>query len=137
MTHALCYSNNVADKLLVLPTAKSRDHRLSARAAPGDVIYWKETYYPYPSHSGPASYRATWDDDDPDGGWKPSIFMPKALARIRRTCTEVLVQRVQDMTEEDAIAEGFSCLNSYRMLFNGKESFDSNPFVFVYKWKNP
>jgi hypothetical protein len=38
--------------------------------------------------------------------WRPSIHMPKAAARIFLKVTDVRVERLQDMTDEDCIAEG-------------------------------
>lgn len=42
--------------------------------------------------------------------WRPSIHMPKAAARIWLKVTNVRVERVQDITEEQAIKEGITCV---------------------------
>lgn len=39
-------------------------------------------------------------------GWKPSIHMPKAAARIWLQTTAIRAERVADISEEDCIAEG-------------------------------
>jgi len=41
------------------------------------------------------------------GRWRSSMFMPRWAARIRREITSIKCERVQSITEEDAVAEGF------------------------------
>jgi hypothetical protein len=43
----------------------------------------------------------------PGGRWRPSIHMPRWAARIVRPITAVHIKQLQDITEADAVAEGF------------------------------
>ncbi|MCY1720202.1 hypothetical protein OU798_07600 [Prolixibacteraceae bacterium Z1-6] len=45
-------------------------------------------------------------DNDWQHAWRPSIHMPKAAARIWLQVEEISVERLQDISEEDAKAEG-------------------------------
>lgn len=68
-----------------------------------DTLYVHETWRPFKDGY---LYRATCNDDW-DGLWHPSIHMPKEAARIWLKVTNVRIERVEDITEEQAHAEGF------------------------------
>lgn len=72
---------------------------------PGDILYVRETFIQAAAHI--FWYKA---DDKPwmskDLLWKPSIHMPKEAARIWLKVTDVRVERLQEITEAQAQAEG-------------------------------
>ena len=78
---------------------------------PGDRIYVRETFSQHPEW-GQLAFRADGEEfEDADGWlwepkWIPSIHMPKDLARIWLEITGVRLERIQDISEADAIAEG-------------------------------
>lgn len=91
---------------------------------PGDILYVRETWGNY-SYDDPESnatyfmYRADFPDDakgywyEPEHihfcdfpRWRPSIHMPKEAARLFLRVTKVRVEQLQDITEEEAMAEG-------------------------------
>lgn len=103
--------------------------------------------------SGHAIYAAdgdfTWGDDDgyEDGRscWKPSIHMPKAASRILLEITDVRVERLRSMSQDDARAEGVIAASgpmeaglAFRELWDsiyGEESWKANPWVWVIEFK--
>jgi len=88
------------------------------RFHPGDRLWCREAFT-LTQHDKPV-YRADARDQtgarwssitpgDPNGEvkWKPSIHMPRWASRLTLTVTDARVQRVQDISEADAKAEGF------------------------------
>ncbi|HBY7151514.1 hypothetical protein PXW67_16050 [Klebsiella pneumoniae] len=104
-------------------------------------------------YSGYAIYAAdgdfTWGDDDgyEDGRscWKPSIHMPRAASRILLEITNVRVERLRSMSQDDARAEGVIAASgpmeaglAFRELWDsiyGEESWKANPWVWVIEFK--
>lgn len=75
------------------------------RYAPGDILYVRETWKKAPNGY---YYYEDWQRNDIADvtKWKPSIHMPKEAARIWLKVTDVRVERLQDITEEQACMEG-------------------------------
>lgn len=53
-------------------------------------------------------YRADLTDyeEAEDGVWKPSIYMPRWASRINLEIVSVRIERIQDISDDDVIAEG-------------------------------
>jgi hypothetical protein len=132
---------------------------------PGDRLWVRETFQTLEDFAAKDAtyYRADGkkitalvdgDKYDLSHKWRPSIFMPRALSRITLEITSVRVERVQDISEADAIAEG--CIASNDDLTDGyfdipARSFfedlwdsinaklgygwDANPWVWVVEFK--
>lgn len=83
---------------------------------PGDILYVRETWHKYTKRIGKGEncrlvecygYKASIaNSEDANEPWKPSIHMPKEAARIWLKVTDVRLERLHDMTEDDALKEG-------------------------------
>lgn len=167
-------SDEMARSLGIQPPIKQNQPVISCPyGQPGDVLWVRETYhhtsclnlspddetygYVYKADNQP------WDDLE-NWNWKPSIYMPKEAARIWLQITNVRVERLQYISEEDAIAEGilkekydgidiyyfYPCndlrddsyidnpITSFYSLWksiNGQDSWNANPWVWVVEFK--
>jgi hypothetical protein len=112
----------------------------------------REAFY---HHGTCACYRADGWTGAPDVGyqvtpapkWTPSIHMPRWASRILLEIVSVRVERLQEISRGDAMAEGCPFPNMadgddprqwYAGLWeqiNGHGSWDANPWVWVVEFK--
>jgi hypothetical protein len=82
---------------------------LPSRWNVGDRLWVRESFCPRCFDDGKPAFKANWDGKAADcvlePKWKPSIHMPRALSRITLVVTDLRVQPLQQITEEDACAE--------------------------------
>jgi hypothetical protein len=146
------------------------DALLCPHGKPGDRIWVRETW----AEAGAGApdlilYRANYPDHVPshyenvpladDIRWTPSIHMPRWASRIMLEITDVRVERLNSITEEDARAEGIidgGCLNcgesepcgcsnpepdatdafaALWMSIYGEGRYQANPWVWVIEFK--
>lgn len=111
------------------------------RYLPGETVYIKEAHafekrldHLKTSEIGNAATVATWykfndtQEDIPEqerGRWRSPMFMPEWASRHHIKITDVRPERVQDITEEDAIREGIpngayavNAVHSFQTLWN-------------------
>lgn len=124
---------------------------------PGDRLWVREAFSAMGDKSRQASpifYRADRATDN--CGWTPSIHMPRWASRILLEITDVRVERLQEISEADAKAEGTfgpepavvggedceigfpSHVQEFRHLWesiNGEGSWIENPWVWVIEFK--
>jgi AraC-like DNA-binding protein len=121
---------------------------------PGDRLWVRETWASHPcggtqrhdpgdGHAwGSPIYRATFGaglKPECEGftPWRPSIHMPRWACRILLEIVSVRVERVMDISDDDARAEGFESreafLAAYRAMY--KLSPEANPWVWVVEFK--
>lgn len=161
---------------LKVPGGDDSVHRVYPRWQVGDRLWVRETWRTYMDGAGCRGVLFRADDafvpiantkfaanrwaDTCDNGkhgfkWRPSIFLPRWASRITFEVTSVRVERVQEISEEDAKAEGVQAapfckagranglehVDAFECLWkgiNGKRegcSWDANPWVHIIAFK--
>lgn len=150
--------------------AKFNWGEVKSKYTEGDIIWVRETFQKLESvkhkeidflYKADVEYHNYFNSDLVV--WSPSIYMPKEAARIFLKVTNVRVERLQDISEEDAVAEGIFPdpgnlnFNGSRFKQNQTETFimfaretfrslwqsinakkhpwESNPWVWVYEFE--
>lgn len=141
-----------ADGRLVMADASGKEHPAEdvlTRWRPGMRLWVKETWAILKGNGIRTVYRA--DGEEPRTGWtpseraavrfrwRPSVFMPREHSRILLGVTAVRIERLQSITEDDALAEGVESAVDYVALWdeiNGDRApWKSNPWVWAITFK--
>jgi hypothetical protein len=97
------------------PVHREHPDGLCPYGDPGDLLWVRESFVTTPAYDGLGSTDVLYREDPMYDGmqpgdfawrWKPSIHMPRKFSRITLRITGVRVQRVREITDEEAIAEG-------------------------------
>lgn len=130
---------------------------------PNELLWVRETWYPVDwglvLANNKTDYRASMTKEQMSRlsrrKWRSPIHMHRVHSRIDLKITRTHIERLNDISEEDAIAEGIrkvgqrwevdsicatpiSAVNAYRCLWeyiNGKDSWAENPWVWVIKFE--
>lgn len=126
------YATHDANGVTYRPLGSDQQHSWRCPyGRPGDLLWVREAFMvePHPADLGLTREMipATWDAAVEAAGkvryradvgslitgdgrpWMPSIYMPRWASRITLRLTDVRVERLQDISGADAIAEGIEC----------------------------
>ncbi len=171
---SICPYGQVGDRLWARETFGVVSHAFDDN---GGIIDWNPDRHAVAIHempfgngyySGHVIYRAdgefSWCDDDgafdEKSCWKPSIHMPRVASRITLEIIDIRVERLNEISEQDALSEGVvidtspcdhirrSCddigcagqtaKGMFKWLWKliyGKDSWQQNPWVWVVEFK--
>jgi len=154
----------VANELLTNPGRHPNRRVKCPYGRPGDRLWVRETWAEAAPIETGYVYRADIAGEDRTGlRWRPSVHMPRLASRITLEITSVRVERLNDISNADAIAEGIERISvpptralwwrdygtdplcvtldpiaSYASLWesiNGPGSWDLNPLVWVIEFR--
>lgn len=132
----------------------ARIYRASCEQRPGDYGLW--------SIPDNAYWKPHTENEKFEGAWRPSIHMPRWASRILLEITNVRVDRLNSISEQDALSEGidrerleesqdnYDCIADHNMTgrptatgafkylwesIYGEENWQVNPWVWVIEFK--
>lgn len=147
-------SVHVPDYLYIWPSGKVGD-KLWVRETFAKVpVAWKDSKPNLPIVLTPQNpdegiiYKADVTEPYPYVNWCPGTFMPRAMARIELEITEIRIQQLQAISEQDAMYEGVNKLcdsetfrDAFQRLWNTihkpvcLDGWDANPWVWAVSFR--
>ncbi|GMO64503.1 MAG: hypothetical protein Ta2A_12110 [Treponemataceae bacterium] len=149
---AKCACDCLDDKCFQYPKCPKPKYQV------GDVLWVRETWSDFYAPETPFIYKADEDGVSDEFRWNPSSNMPRKAARLFLKVRGVRVERLQDITPEDAMCEGIkqrSCgevigivdigvtltlIHDFRLLWDSINAkcgygWETNPYVWVYSFE--
>jgi hypothetical protein len=146
------YGDKWVDARFAAPSVMHETLKSQPHYRPGDLLYVREMWNGITFGNEKQGTRVEYwykagdkFEDSADEKWRPSIHMPKQAARLFLRVTDVRTERLQEITNEGAKAEGMDdiphCQHGYLANFilfwdelNVKRRYrwDLDPWVWVY-----
>lgn len=150
-----CPHGQPGDRLWVRETF-TVEHQVESDQSPphsdGRPVYqcphgsgWRQAHYRATDPAPELQYEDMSADCEPECRWKPSIHMPRWASRILLEVVSVRAERLHDISEAGALAEGVSSLRGegrffmdYRKSGNGTDDFTagSAKYSFQTLWES-
>lgn len=119
-----------------------------SRWMPEDILWVRESFWEWDNSSQGGGYAfkadfieryGAWEKDTPHKfhdverveKWKPSIHMPKEASRIWLQVADIKIERLHDISEEDAKKEGVELHKSGKSYLNYQDQ-ESHVTQFIY-----
>lgn len=113
------------------------ENHLCRYGYPGDKLWVRETWNSYNKNfyglPDEEVYLYKANGTDRTCTWKPSIFMPKAACRIFLQIENIRIERLQDISEENAKAEGIELVEKEHGIFPYYKDYSEHPNDFVFE----
>lgn len=138
-----CPFGQVGDRLWVRETFQGPlipEDELSEYLGANPDKFQSPAYCEYAADGG-AKPEYVDSDENTRYGWRPSIHMPRWASRITLEITAVRVERLQDISKADAIAEGgtehfnIDWFGPLWASIYGVDSWNANPWVWVIEFR--
>jgi len=107
------------------PLSRGDDYTVRLPYMPGDLLWVRERWSDDRLAPGEVYYYATALEDGlradevAEIRWKPSIHMPRWASRLTLEVTAVKVERLQEISDDDALAEGVTKVREHCYVIRG------------------
>lgn len=102
----------------------------------GDRLWVRESFCPLTNDQ--VIYKADFFGNPHNKKWAPSINMPRWASRILLEVVDVRIERLSDMPEANAKAEGFETYGDFVLAFDEiykNKRLPQNPYLWVCEFK--
>lgn len=159
MIQAILDGSKTQTRRIVKPHPSSLDNLKCPYGQSSDRLWVREAWS---TAIADYIYKADYEKHPSNGVWKPSIHMPRIASRIDLEIIDVRLERLQDISEQNALTEGIKPIkddrgwNKYTIqmplasynaptakevfemawdAINGEGSWDKNPWVWVINFR--
>jgi hypothetical protein len=143
---AILEGSKTQTRRLVKPQPRTPPEVRVRPYAVGQTLWVREAWRPNPLGAHGADYAAdSAAGETSSPAWRTPLFMPRSASRIELELLSVRIERLHEVSEEDARAEGYRpskgesarerFADAWQSLNAKRASWSSNPWVWVLEFR--